>query len=483
MKKKFLSNLFLIIILNIIIKPVYILDIDAEIINRVGEFEYGQYFAIINLTFLFNIFLDLGINNFNVKNIAQNSFLVKKYLSKIISLKILLSFFYFFIVLILGYFFNYNLELLILLAFNQVLAVFLLYIRSNFSGLHMFFEDSIISVLDRFLLIIMCSFLLWGGVTSSVFKIEWFVYAQTISYFLSVCFSLQFLFRKIDFTHIKWDPIFSLAILKKSLPYALLILLMTIYYRVDVIMLEFLKGPQEAGLYATSFRFFEASNMIAFLFAVLLLPIFSRLLKHKKPIYNITLLSFKLLMSLSVTLFLICVFFNNEIIEFRYANGAFQDLNKVLNYSYIILPTLMGCFLCVSLTYIFGTLLTANGNLLHLNYISLVGVILNVCLNLILIPQYGAFGSALTSLATQFLVTIFQIYFCFKFFKLYSFYDFFIPFFLFFSGLILIGIITCDIFSYWYINMFIFCFLSIIWSFLTQMIRFDYIKVLVLNKI
>ena len=80
MKKKFLSNLVLIIFLNLIIKPFYILGIDAEIINRVGEFEYGVYFSIINLTFLLNIFLDLGVNNYNVKNISQHSFLVKKHI-------------------------------------------------------------------------------------------------------------------------------------------------------------------------------------------------------------------------------------------------------------------------------------------------------------------------------------------------------------------------------------------------------------------
>ena len=106
MKKKFLSNLVLIIFLNLIVKPFYILGIDAEIINRVGESEYGIYFSIINLTFLFNIFLDLGINNFNVKNLAQHSFLLKKHFAKIIPLKILLGFFYFFLVGLVGFLFS-----------------------------------------------------------------------------------------------------------------------------------------------------------------------------------------------------------------------------------------------------------------------------------------------------------------------------------------------------------------------------------------
>ena len=483
MKKKFLSSLFLIVILNVLIKPIYILGIDAEVINRVGEYTYGQYFAIINLTFILNVFLDLGINNFNTKNIAQHSFLLKKYFSKIISLKILLSFFYFLLIIILGYFFRYDLKLLLLLAINQVLAVVILFFRSKLAGLHLFIQDSIISVLDRFLLVIICSLLLWGGITSSPFKIEWFVYAQTISYLITAFFALNFITKIIVPINIKWEPIFSLAILKKSFPYALLIMLMTIYYRLDVLMLEIIIGPQEAGLYATSYRFFEASNMIAFLFAVLLLPIFSKLLKKNKSINELTFVSFKILMTISVTLFLVCYFYNNEIISFRYSNGSFSDLNNVLEQSSLILPILMGCFVCVSITYIFGTLLTANGNLRYLNYISLIAVIINVLLNYLLIPYYGAVGSALTSFLTQLIVTFFQIYLCFKLFKLKIIKEILIPFFLFFIGLLLIGEITSKIFAVWYFNMLIFGFSSIIWSFATRMISIDYFKVIISNKI
>ena len=42
MKKKFIWNLLLVLILNLLIKPFYILGIDAEIINRVGPSVYGN---------------------------------------------------------------------------------------------------------------------------------------------------------------------------------------------------------------------------------------------------------------------------------------------------------------------------------------------------------------------------------------------------------------------------------------------------------
>ena len=56
MKQKFVWNLFLIVILNLLIKPFYIIGIDAEVINRVGLTEYGNYFALINLSFYLTLF-------------------------------------------------------------------------------------------------------------------------------------------------------------------------------------------------------------------------------------------------------------------------------------------------------------------------------------------------------------------------------------------------------------------------------------------
>ena len=90
---------------------------------------------------------------------------------------------------------------------------------------------------------------------------------------------------------------------------------------------------------------------------------------------------------------------------------AIMTLPTIIIFNTIILPILMGCFVCVSSTYIFGTLLTANGNLYHLNLISVGGVIINIFLNLILIPKHGALGSAIASLVTQFLVSINNFFF------------------------------------------------------------------------
>ena len=81
MKKTLLSGLFWVLLANIIVKPFWILGIEVGVQNAVGTEMYGFYFSILNLTYIFNILLDLGVTNFNTRNIAQYPSLISKHLS------------------------------------------------------------------------------------------------------------------------------------------------------------------------------------------------------------------------------------------------------------------------------------------------------------------------------------------------------------------------------------------------------------------
>lgn len=412
MQKKFILNLILVLVLNVIVKPFYILGIDAEVLKQTGE-DYGIYFSLLGLTFILNIFLDAGIVNYNTKNIAQHKHLLQKHFSGIITIRIALSLLYFLLIFIVAWLLSYPPEyywLLSILAFNQILVAFILYLRSNLSGLLLFKKDSIISVLDRFLLIGILSYLLWGRNSGVSFKIEWFAYAQTAAYFTTLIIAFIFVKNQTGKVQFKTNKLFSYAIIKQSLPYATLILLMMLYYRSDAIMLERLlpNGKEETALYAQGYRFFEAFNMLGFLFAGLLLPLFSRLIKQKESLDDLLFTSFKILFSASVIIALAAFLTKTEIIAWRYDLSGTELVNSVNSFGMLLF-----CFIAVSTTYIFGTLLTANGNLKLLNWLAFGGVILNIVLNLYLIPIYGAFGAAIASLITQTITVIGQIILCF----------------------------------------------------------------------
>ena len=60
------------------------------------------------------------------------------------------------------------------------------------------------------------------------------------------------------------------------------------------------------------------------------------------------------------------------------------------------------------MNYLFGTLLTANGSMKELNITAAIGIVINVTVNLLLIPRMLACGSAVASFCTQFAVSVLQ---------------------------------------------------------------------------
>ena len=414
MKRKFFTNLSLLLLLNLLIKPFWIFGIDRTVQNVVGAEEYGLYFSLLNFSLLLNMLLDLGITNYNNRNIAQNQQLLSKSLSNIIGLRLLLALLYAVVTIIAGFFIGYDwrqFQVLLFLILNQFIASFILYLRSNLSGLHFFKTDSIISVLDRVIMVVICSILLWGGVTKTDFKIEWFVYTQSVAYVLTMFITLVLVYSKAELLKLNFDRTYFIALLKKSYPYALLSLLMVFYYRIDSVMLERMlpDGKLQAGIYAQGFRILDAAAMFAFLFAVLLLPIFSRMIKQKEPVNQLTLFSFLLLIVPVVGVTFASFFYRAELMDLLY--------HQHVEASSSIFGILILCFIGISFGYIFGTLLTANGNLKQLNILAAAGVVINIILNLILIPKFFAFGSAIASLVTQSLAAIAQVIIAKRIFK------------------------------------------------------------------
>ena len=406
MRRKFASNLIFLIAANLLVKPFWILGIDRVVQNQVGAQVYGTYFAVFNYSFLLSIFLDFGINNFNSRAVSRNNKRAGEYLLNLFGLKLILSALYFLFTLATAFATGYNslqLQMLIFLAINQILLSAILYFRSNLAALHFFKTDSILSVLDRLLTIIFCLILLYSAAFQNSFSILWFIYAQTLALFITALVAFILLLNKTVLQYNIWKIKFTKLILLKSLPFALLALLMGVYYRIDAVMIERMlpNGAHEAGIYAASFRLLDALNMFGYLFATLLLPMFAHMIRRKENVSDLVKLSAQLVFVMSVTASVSCFLFRNEIMLLLYKDST--------TYWAQIFGWLMLNFIPMSSIYIFGTLLTANGSLKILNFIALGGMFLNIVLNLFLIPSHGALGATIATLITQFMAAILHI--------------------------------------------------------------------------
>lgn len=410
MVKKFLSNLLLLLFANLLVKPLWILGVERAVQNRAGTEAYGNYYILFNFSFLFSIVLDLGINNYNSKIAAQQPELLNRNFSGMMVLKLLFSAFFVLLTLLLGWLSGYqahDMGMLALLCLNQVIAYYILYMRSNLSGLHLFKTDTLVSVLDRLFMIIICTWLLYLR-TGNDFRMEYFVYAQCISYSLAalICFAL--LKPRLGKVQFSWNRALFTDIIKKSYPYALLAFLMVVYTRIDTSMLKLLlpDSAYHAGVYASAYRLLDAANTLGILSASLLLPIFLRMIATRESLDKLLGFSFPLIVWPACILAACSWVYRHELMEMLYAENS--------PYAEQVFFILMISFIPICCIYVFGTLLTASEKLSFLNKVAAASLVLNIGLNLWLIPRYMALGAALSGLLTQSFVAFMHYRECYR---------------------------------------------------------------------
>ena len=428
MQNRFIKNIIFLLFLNLLVKPFWYFGIDLEVQNRLGDALYGQYLSIFNFSYLFYILLDLGITNFNSRNIASDNKMLSKHFAGLAEIKLLLGVCYAIVIFAIGYLNGfregYQLKMLFWCGLHQILLSFVLFLRSNMQGLLLFKADRFLSIFDRVLAILLMALVLWSGWFSlGHFNVVWFLQVQTIAYLSTIALALFLVLKHTDHLSFRINFKFFKEILVQSLPFALLVLLMSIYSRIEPFLLERLLDDQgvQAGIYGRAYRLFDAGNNISNLFAVMLLPMFTASLKNKTELGNLVRTSFNVMVAMTGIIMIMCVFYSQEIMQLvtRAAEGETEAeyLLRVGQYAKVF-PILMGSFFCLSTTYVFGTLLTANGSLRQLNLVAAIGVIFNILLNLIVIPRFKSVGAACTSLCVQFLTAFAQYLLSEKIFKL-----------------------------------------------------------------
>src|ERR1035437_1079884 len=231
MRRFFVKNIIFIIAINVLVKPIWVFFIDRTVQNRVGPEAYGTYNPLLSLSIIFSILLDFGITNYNSRTIAQNPDKLPGLFPSMLSARLILMLIYMTLACTWGYAIGYrgwDLNLLVGVLLIQSLNALVAFIRSNVAALHKFKTDGLLSITDRLLMIVICGFLLVYPPTAHQFKIEWFVIAQVVCYFISAVIGYLVL-RRIGKVRLKFSlhPLTIYRIMRESFPYALLIFMMS----------------------------------------------------------------------------------------------------------------------------------------------------------------------------------------------------------------------------------------------------------------
>jgi O-antigen/teichoic acid export membrane protein len=225
------------------------------------------------------------------------------------------------------------------------------------------------------------------------------VIAEVVSLIISGCW-IQLSFRLVltDFSFKSIAPLF-----KKAWPLAVVFILSAIYFRIDLMMLEVMKGDKAVGLYSAAYKLIEFLSIIPGTLTVAALPGLAG--DYSTNIEGFKASFYKTLTVLGagggvIGLFL-CLF-SKHIILLLYG-PLFSD-------SMFSLTILSGVVFFLFVNGYLAYALIATNNDRSVALILAVSTVLNVLFNFYLIPKYGHVGAALSTLFSEILMLLFYIF-------------------------------------------------------------------------
>lgn len=381
---------FLSLSLAEVVSKVLSAALSIYVARYLGVEVFGQLAFATALTAYFTLFADFGLTTLGVREIAKNrggtgylamNILVLQ-LGLVFLLLILLGFLLFFMPL------SDNLKILTFLFGLSMLpgALSLSYIFQAHERMEI---TALVRVLTQ-LITVVFSFLLiylWRDVL--VLPLT-----QLLGGLVGAAFIFYLLKRYIalSLTGFDWERVKILF--KQALPFVGSALAVTIYYNIDSVILQLIKGSEVVGYYNASYKIVLLLVGFAVYFQAAVYPTLVNLLKYnvEKAQYLLRALS-KLLIFASLPVAIGGTVLAQRIIELVYG----------VNYGQSILPfqILIWSVFTIYVNVSFGVTLLAGGR--EKQYLKCVGTgaILNLLLNVLLIPKFSLIGAAVATIITE----------------------------------------------------------------------------------
>ena len=202
----------------------------------------------------------------------------------------------------------------------------------------------------------------------------------------------------VSFSHFSRVWRLSKIVFSKSIYFFFSMLIIQAHYRVDQIMISKIAGSDELGIYSAAYKLVEQLLMIPAIISAVLLPQMALNRKNRELTKNRLSMIYGTTMLASIGVAIPLMLMADPLI--RLAFGAeFSAAGGVLFYLMLGVPFLF-------LANMSGLYFTVFGQERQAFIRNVVGLAVNVALNLFMIPRYGAIGAALSTVASYFMVAV-----------------------------------------------------------------------------
>lgn len=395
-QKTFLGSLLLLVLLNAVVKPLWIFGIDRNVQILTGFAAYGRYFAMLGFCLVFGFLLDPGLNiHLNREAASRPSDRVGLFWDTLYTKAVLIAVF---ALTVMAFAWlsgirdpGFVLPYVALVTLISMLG----FLRTFLSSAQRYRQDAVLSVLDKAVVIAAIGGMILFPEVLGPVTIERFVAVQSLAIALSICLAAFFIVRHVEgFAFLRFRG-FRRGLLLASLPFALNNFLMTVILRSDAFLLERLHpdGAHEAGVYAAGFRILDAFSMMGTLVGGFLLSFIARHWPGRTAVEPTLAIARRALICVAILIGVTgCVL--PEYLAALLYHRSDAALVAVMRTVLLALPGL-------SLVSIYGTLLTATGHIGAFIRISLGYAAVLVILDVLLIPTYGALACSIVAVVVE----------------------------------------------------------------------------------
>jgi O-antigen/teichoic acid export membrane protein len=374
------------------------------ITRYLGKEGFGNYATVLAFLSFFAAILDLGLNAISTREISRPGASEEKIMSRIFSLRVVSSFLVLLIVPVIICFFPYSREV----KMGILIIAFSFLFNASYQILNGIFQKNL--AMDKVAMSELMGKIIQVGIVILAVKYDlgfsWVIlslfFNMLVSFFLIHLWSRKFIKLKWEYDFQYWK-----TFLKESWPMGVSVFITFLYFKMDTILLSVMRSSADVGIYNAAYKVIENIAFFPSMIMGLILPVMSfSIFSDRRRFLDISNKTFRVFLLTVVPLLIIIIFLSDGIIHLIGGAGFFE--------SALVLEILVFALVFIFFGNFFNAILIAANLQKKLMIVLSFAAILNISLNLIIIPIWSYLGAAVVSVITEFLVVVLTGFFVFK---------------------------------------------------------------------
>lgn len=387
------------------ISKIFTLILVIYMVRILGATEFGKFTFALSFVSMFAVLSNFGLSDITTRELSRDKKSEKEY-SSILSLKILLSIGALILMLIGSFFISPDIvirKIIWILAFFVLISNFFVVIYAFFRARQKMEYEALAKISQALIMV--------GVIFFVLFK---FPSVENLSYgylFVNLVFLiliLLFFHFRIYRLSLSWNKATWKKFLKSSWPLGSAAIFSAIFINIDSVMMGYLGQITQTGWYNVARRTVSFTIVPAALIFTSFFPVLSKLFKESKEmLQKVWNFYMELMIILAIPLVIGGIALASKIINFFYNQSfspsifAFQILIIMAGITFLYEP--------------FYSILIVSNQQKKIFWITLTGAIINISLNLILIPLYSLYGAAVATIITYIILLFLMIEFSRRF--------------------------------------------------------------------